>query len=64
MIIFAIVMNKNYFSKEYVKEISKYLPFTISYIENIRGNLRRKFENIKKSYHGISLEDIIYYLIQ
>ncbi|WP_346878237.1 MULTISPECIES: hypothetical protein [unclassified Clostridium] len=64
MIIFAIVMNKNYFSKEYVKEISKYLPFTISYIENIKGNLRRKFENIKKSYHGISLEDIIYYLIQ
>jgi hypothetical protein len=64
MIIFAVVMNKNYFSKEYVKEVSKYLPFTISYIENMKGNLRKKFENIKKTYHGIPLEEIIFYLIE
>jgi len=64
MIIFAVVMNKNYFSKKYVKEISKYLPFTMQYIENMKGNLRKKFENIKKSYHGVALEEIIYYLIQ
>jgi len=64
MIIFAVVMNKNYFSKKYVKEISKYLPFTMQYIENMKGNLRKKFEDIKKSYHGVELEEIIYYLIQ
>lgn len=64
MIIFAIVMNKDYFSKEYIKEVSKYLPFTLSYTENIKENLRKKFANVKKSYNGVTVEEIIYYLIE
>lgn len=64
MIIFAIVMNKEYFSKGYIKEVSKYLPFTLSYTENMRENLKKKFGNVKKSYHGSTIEEIIYYLIE
>ncbi len=64
MIIFAVVMNKGYFSDKYAKEISKYLPFTLSYIEGIKDRMKKKFRGIEKSYYGVSLEDIIYYLIE
>ncbi|MEG1254942.1 hypothetical protein [Clostridium sp.] len=63
MIIFAIAMSREYFSKEYVKEISKYLPFTLSYIDNMKEKLQSKFKRVKSSYHGVSIEDIIYYLV-
>lgn len=63
MIIFAVAMGKEYFSKEYVKEISKYLPFTLGYIAKLKGRLQSKFSGIGKSYYGVDIEDIIYYLV-
>ncbi len=63
MIIFAVAMGKNYFSKEYVKEIAKYLPFTLGYIEKMKGKLQIKFSSVEKSYYGVDIEDIIYYLV-
>lgn len=62
MILFAIIMAKEYFSKEYIKQISKYVPFTIDYMEKIKGRLEYKFNKIEKSYHGIYIEDILFYL--
>ncbi|MFR1709251.1 MAG: hypothetical protein ACLSV2_10145 [Clostridium sp.] len=64
MIIFAIIMNKEYFSKGYIKDISKYLPFTLSYTENMKETLKRKFASVNKSYNGFTIEEIIYYLIE
>lgn len=63
MIIFAVAMGKEYFSKEYVKEISKYLPFTLGYIAKLKGRLQSKFSSIGKSYYDVDIEDIIFYLV-
>ena len=63
MIMFAIVLGREYFTKEYVKNIEKYLPFRKSYIDNIKDNLKNKFSTLKKSYHSVSIEDIVFELI-
>ncbi|MBD7910713.1 MULTISPECIES: hypothetical protein [Clostridium] len=44
LILFSIVMSKNFFSEEYVNKIEEYLPFSIKYIENIRIRLEEKFK--------------------
>ena len=46
LILFSIVLSKEFFSKEYVKEKEKYLPFTIEYIEKLKKNLKKKFKKI------------------
>jgi hypothetical protein len=46
LILFSVVLNKEFFSKEYVKEKEKYLPFTIEYIEKLKKNLKKKFKKI------------------
>lgn len=63
MIIFAAVMAKEYFSKSYIKEIEKYLPFTLGYIEKMKGRVQSKFKVIEKTYYGMDIEEIIYYLL-
>lgn len=63
MIIFAVAIAKEYFSKEYIKEIEKYLPFTLGYIEKLKTRIKSKFRALEKSYYGIESEDVIYYLL-
>lgn len=64
MVLFAIVDNKEYFSKEYIKELSGYLPFTLGYMEGLEIKLKKKFKVLKPSYHGVEIEDILIYLFE
>lgn len=63
MILFAIVDNREYYSKEYINTIEKYLPFRLSYIKTIKTRLSKKFKSIKPSYYGLSLEEVFLYLL-
>ncbi|MGL5354552.1 MAG: hypothetical protein ACRDA5_14730 [Clostridium sp.] len=64
MVLFAIADNKEYFSKSYIKEIDKYLPFTLNYLDNIEHNIKGRFKTLKRSYNGIAIEDILIYLFE
>jgi hypothetical protein len=64
MILFAIVDNKEHFTKKYIKSIEVFLPFTLNYISKINERLQKKFKVLKSSYHEISIEDIVLHLIQ
>lgn len=64
MVLFAIVASKEYFSKEYIKTINSYLPFTLNYIEGIEVTFRKKFKSLKRSYYGVEIEDILMYLFE
>ncbi|MBU3104266.1 hypothetical protein [Clostridium gasigenes] len=64
MVLFAVVDSKEYFSKEYIKVISSYLPFTLSYIDGIEIKFKKKFKALKPSYHGVKVEDILMYLFE
>ena len=59
MVLFAIIDNKEYFSKEYINEINNYLPFTIEFCGGIKQKINDKFKKLKKEYHGVSVEDIL-----
>lgn len=50
LILFSAALSKEFFSKEYIKEKEKYLPFTMEYIGKLKKNLRKrlkKLNNIK-----------------
>lgn len=47
LILFSIALSKEYFSKEYVKTIEEYLPFTIEYLENLKIKIGKKFEEME-----------------
>lgn len=64
MVFFAIVASKEYFSKEYIKTISGYLPFTLNYIECIEIRFKKKFKALKPRYYGVEVEDILMYLFE
>lgn len=63
MIIFAAAMAKEYFSKNYIKEIEKYLPFTMGYIEKLKSRMRSKFKSIERTYYDLDIEEVVYYLL-
>lgn len=46
LILFSVVFSKNYFSPEYIKQIEPYLPFTLGYIEKLKGKINDKFSTI------------------
>ncbi|MEG0775648.1 MAG: hypothetical protein RR409_20215, partial [Clostridium sp.] len=62
--LFAIVDNKEHFTKKYIKSIEVFLPFTLNYILKLNVRLQKKFKVLKSSYHNISVEDIVLNLIQ
>lgn len=64
MILFAIVDNRDYYSKEYINTIEKYLPFRLSYIKNIKSKLSKKFKALNSSYYGLSLEEVFLFLLE
>lgn len=61
LILFSIGLSKEYFSKEYVKTIEEYLPFTIDYLENLKPKITKKLQEIKDA-KGISGERLMYIL--
>lgn len=64
MILFAIVASKEYFSKEYIDIISKYLPFSLKYVNTMEDNIKKKFRVLKPSYNGVKVDDILIYLFE
>jgi len=64
LILFAIAEDRVYYSKEYIKKISQFLPFTLSYINRLKARLQKKFKVLQPYYSGVALEDIILYLIE
>lgn len=42
MIVCNIALNKQYFSENYIKDMEKYIPFTIDYIEVLDKDLKKK----------------------
>ncbi|WP_454055086.1 class 1 isoprenoid biosynthesis enzyme [Clostridium sp. Marseille-Q7071] len=61
LIYFAIAANKNLYSKSYFKEIEKYFPYRRRYMIKLFDKLKKKFSNMKESYNGVSIEEIIKY---
>ncbi|MCC0628047.1 MULTISPECIES: flagellar protein FliS [unclassified Clostridioides] len=46
LILFSIVYNAEFFSIEYIKEIEKFIPYTIDYSLKIEGKMKEKFRSI------------------
>ena len=57
LILFSVILSKEFFSAQYIKNINEYLPFSIKYIENIKFKVRKKFKKIE-------FEDAINYILQ
>lgn len=47
LILCSIALNKEYFSKEYIKKMDKHLPFSIAYIEKLNKTLVRKISKVE-----------------
>lgn len=47
LILFSIILSKEFFTSNYIKAIEEYSPFSIKYIENIKFKLRKKVKNIE-----------------
>jgi len=56
LILFSVILSKEFFSAQYIKNIDEYLPFSIKYIENIKFKVRKKFKKIE-------FEDAINYIL-
>ncbi|MFU7514475.1 hypothetical protein [Clostridium sp. HCS.1] len=57
LILFSVILSKEFFSAQYIKDINEYLPFSIKYIENIKFKVRKKFKKIE-------FEDAINYILE
>lgn len=64
MIVFAIIKNKEYFSKEYVKEANKYLPITLGYTKKINKHMKKKFKKLQSKFTQEELEEILQRLLK
>ena len=47
LILFSIILSKEFFSSSYISLIEEYLPFSIKYIENIKFKLRKKVKKLE-----------------
>lgn len=56
LILFSVILSKEFFSIEYIKSIEQYLPFSIKYIEKIKYKLRKKVRKLK-------FEDALNYIL-
>lgn len=48
LILFSMILSKEYFSEEYIRIQEEFLPFSMEYIENLKLNLGNKFKEIKE----------------
>lgn len=58
LIVEAISQNHNFYSKEYIKAIEKYVPFRMAYTRKLYKKLKRKYANFK-SVAGYSIDEVI-----
>lgn len=42
LVLFSIILNKEFYSKGYIEKVSKYIPFSIEFIENMKSKYREK----------------------
>lgn len=54
----AISQNQDFYSKEYVKAIEKYLPFRMTYTRKLYKKLKRKYTNFT-NIAGYTIDDVI-----
>ena len=54
----AISQNQDFYSKEYIKAIEKYLPFRMTYTRKLYKKLKRNYSNFK-NIAGYSIDDVI-----
>ena len=54
----AISQNQEYYSKEYIKAIEKYLPFRMNYTKKLYKKLKRNYANFK-NVAGYTIDDVI-----
>lgn len=47
LILFSVILSKEFFSSNYINIIEEYLPFSIKYIENIKFKLRKKVKKVE-----------------
>lgn len=64
MIFTAVIMNKRFFSRDYVKNIKKYLPYRERYIKNIKGKIDKKISRLQKEIGKESFETAINFIIE
>lgn len=57
LILFSVILSKEFFSTEYINIIEQYLPFSIKYIKNIKTKFRKKFKKIE-------FEDAVNYILE
>lgn len=50
LILFAISKNKKMYSKKYINQIERHLPFTIKYMTNLSKKLKKKYNGSHMSY--------------
>ncbi|MBY2077845.1 flagellar protein FliS, partial [Clostridioides difficile] len=46
LILFSVVYNAEFFSVGYIKEVEKFIPYTIDYSLEIEEKIKEKFKNI------------------
>ncbi|MDO9492737.1 hypothetical protein [Acetobacterium sp.] len=54
----AISQNQDYYSKEYIKAIEKYLPFRMNYTKKLYKKLKRNYANFT-NIAGYTIDDVI-----
>ncbi len=58
----GIMTHKSYFTKDYIKDIEKYLPVTPKFLNNIKAKTPKKFNKIMKKFDENELKTIITYM--
>lgn len=64
LVLHAIIKNKKLFSKNYIKAISSYLPFTPRYMVNLYNMIMKKYSSLEANYGNLSVEEIIFFIIE
>lgn len=55
----GIISHKQFFSKEYVANIEKYMPVRINFLNEIKNKTPKKFNSIRKKYGEDGLKEIL-----
>lgn len=64
LIMHSVIKGKKFFTRNYVKEIEKYLPFTERYYSNLKNRLKKVYESLPDEINGTKTEDILFYLLE
>lgn len=56
MIIIGTILNKKYFSKEYIKQVEQYIPISAKFINKINKIIKKRMAKINKKYSDTEKE--------